>query len=205
MQTIFMRSLFIRSLFMRSVLAMGVGVMVAKSPAAAEPKITETIEYYNVAGSTPQDLRKELNMLGPFDNTENKRLDGVTKWFVNWRYQYSKTGESCGVASATTDVKVTITMPRLKEDVPMPAELRQSFETYLNNLLTHEKGHGKIGIDIARRIEDGIAKLPAEPNCDRMGQVANELGRKLIKEANQQDIDYDARTRHGATQGARFP
>jgi predicted secreted Zn-dependent protease len=182
-----------------------IALCIPVSPISAEPKITETIEYYDVAGSTPQDLRKKLDLLGPFDGVERKRYDGVTKWYVNWRYQYSNTGPGCGIASATTDVKVTITMPRLKADVPTPTELRQSFETYLANLLVHEKGHGKIGIDIARRIEDGIAKLPAEPTCNRMGEVANEFGRKLIKEANQQDIDYDAQTRHGATQGARFP
>lgn len=184
---------------------MAVAVCALVSPVSAEPKVTETVEHYEVSGASPWEVRKALNELGPIDGTEKKRFDAVTKWFVNWRYRYQKTEQSCAIASATTDVKVTITMPRLKDEGAAPPALREAFDTYTANLMVHEKGHGKIGIDIARRIEDGIAKLPAEPNCDRMGQVANELGRKLIKEANQQDIDYDAQTRHGATQGARFP
>lgn len=175
------------------------------SPAVAEPKVTETVEHYEISGASPWEVRKALDQAGPIDSTENKRFDAVTKWYVNWRYRYQRTEQSCAIASATTDVKVTITMPRLKDEGAAPPALRQAFERYTANLLVHEKGHGKIGIDIARRIEDGLAGLPAEPNCDRMGQVANEFGRKLIREANQQDIDYDARTRHGATQGARFP
>lgn len=182
-----------------------VAVCTMVSPALAEPKITETVEHYDVSGSTPKDVRKALNELGPMDKTESRRFDAVTKWYVKWRYTYRNTGQGCEIASAATDVKVDITMPRLKVDTDTPSALRQAFDRYTANLLVHEKGHGKIGIDIARRIEEGLARLPAESNCTRMGQVANEFGRKLVKEANQQDIDYDAQTRHGATQGARFP
>jgi predicted secreted Zn-dependent protease len=183
---------------------LGAGLTTA-TLASAEPKVTETVINYEVSGASPLELRKALNQAGPIDGTENKRFDAVTKWFVNWRYKYNNSGKDCGIASATTEVKVTITMPRLKDEDTAPPALRQAFDTYTANLMVHEKGHGKIGIDIARRIEDGIVKLPAEPSCERMGQVANDFGRKLIKEANQQDIDYDAQTRHGATQGARFP
>jgi hypothetical protein len=38
-----------------------------------------------------------------------------------------------------------------------------------------------------------------------LDDAANDLGHALIKEANQLDIDYDAQTQHGKTQGARFP
>jgi hypothetical protein len=36
-------------------------------------------------------------------------------------------------------------------------------------------------------------------------QAINELGNRTIAEYRQKDKDYDAQTRHGATQGARFP
>jgi predicted secreted Zn-dependent protease len=194
-----------RKISVRSLALLGAATFMALSPVQAEPRVTETVEHYDVSGSTPQEVRKALNQVGPVDKTEGKRFDAVTNWFVNWRYTYSNAGRSCSISSASTDVKVTITMPRLKLDSATPAELRQAFDTYTANLMVHEKGHGQIGIDIAKRIEDGMVKLPAEPNCDRMGQAANEFGRKLIKEANQQDIDYDSQTRHGATQGARYP
>jgi predicted secreted Zn-dependent protease len=143
---------FVAGIWQRGLMIVAVCMLV--SPALAKPTVTETIEYYDVSGSTPQEVRKELNLLGPFEKTEGRWFDAMTKWNVNWRCKCNNTGKGCGIASAKTEVKV---------------------------------------------------KLPGEPNCDRMGQVANELGRKLVKEANQQDIDYDAKTRHGATQGARFP
>jgi predicted secreted Zn-dependent protease len=184
--------------------SMSIGAITAASPASAEPQVKETIAYYNVAGNTPEELRGELNRIGPFDK-DGRQFDAMTRWYVNWRYRYDKTEQACGIASVTTEVKVNIVLPQLVQDAAMPAELRQTFETFVAALLTHGRGHGKIGIDIAGRIEDGIAKLPAEPTCDRMGQVANELGQELIREANRQGADYDAQTNHGGTLGARFP
>jgi predicted secreted Zn-dependent protease len=72
--------------------------------------------------------------------------------------------------------------------------------------MVHEKGHAQNAIDAARKIEAGILALPSEPTCDALRTKANDLGHALmlIKDANQADIDYDRRTQHGATQGARF-
>jgi predicted secreted Zn-dependent protease len=85
-----------------------------------------------------------------------------------------------------------------------PAALGEAFANYTKTLLLHERGHVQNGIDIAKRIEDRIGAMPPERSCTRLGQAANELGQSLIKEGNRQDIDYDARTQPGKTQGARF-
>jgi hypothetical protein len=47
--------------------------------------------------------------------------------------------------------------------------------------------------------------MQPHPTCDALSRAANALGDRLIKEANQMDVEYDARTQHGRTQGARFP
>jgi len=183
---------------------LGTGLVAAGLPASAEPQVKETIAYYDVSGTTAREVRNDLNRLGPFDR-DGRQFDAVTKWYVNWRYRYDRTGQGCGIASATTEAKINIIMPRLVPDAAVPAELSRSFETYSAALLVHERGHGQFGIDAAKRIEAGLVKLPAEPNCERMGQVANEFGHKVIQEMSQQDVEYDAKTNHGETQGARFP
>ena len=45
-----------------------------------------------------------------------------------------------------------------------------------------------------------MARMRECPGC-----AANALGDDLIKEANRKDLDYDASTQHGRSQGARFP
>lgn len=180
------------------------GALLVAPAALAAPAVTETIVYYDIKGATPQDIRAQMRELGPTDFTEGKRYDANTRWNVSWKYNYANTGQGCSISTAYTTVKVTITIPRL-QDVSAPAALKQSFDDYTKNLLVHEKGHGQTAIDIARKIEGRLVAMPPQPSCDRMGKAANELGNALIKEANQADIDYDARTQHGRTQGARFP
>jgi predicted secreted Zn-dependent protease len=182
-----------------------VAALYVAASALAAPAVTETIDYYDVRGSTPQEVRAQLDRLGPIDATEGKRFDADTRWFVNWKFNYMNAGQGCAIASVSTTLKVTITLPRLQADASTPAALKQVFATFTNNLLLHEKGHAQNGIDIARRIEERIGAMPPERSCDGLGQAANELGHSLIKAGNRQDIDYDARTQHGRTQGARFP
>lgn len=185
----------------RAFLVVAMGAIIASSPASAAPKVSESVSYYNVSGKTPQEVRTSLNQNGPTDKS-GKRFDAVTNWYVNWNYNFNKTAKNCAIATASLNVKVEIKMPRLTTD---NATLRQSFDTYTAKLMVHEKGHGKIGVDIASRIETEMAKLPAEATCDAMAKAGNKLGQDLVKVANQQDIAYDASTKHGATQGAVFP
>ena len=105
----------------------------------------------------------------------------------------------------STTVDVTITFPRLSETAKISAVVVRAFADYSEKLLLHEKGHAQNGIDTARRIDDGIAALRLQSTWADLGRAANRLGYSLIEAAKQWDIDYDLRTRHGATQGARFP
>jgi predicted secreted Zn-dependent protease len=170
----------------------------------ADPIVTQTLYFYDVAGVTAQELRTELNRHGPFDQ-QGRRFDGFTRWWVRWRYTYKAVPEGCAIADVSTSADVGITLPRLSADAAAPDDVKQKFADYVAKLRIHEDGHAKHAIDIAGRIEAAIAALPPEATCDRLGQVANERGHALVREANQQDLDYDASTEHGRTQGVIFP
>jgi predicted secreted Zn-dependent protease len=173
--------------------------------AFADPIVTETFDYYDVDGATAQEIRTDLNQRGPIDGHEHRHFDAVTHWYVRWRFTYGDGANNCEIASVSTNVDVTYAFPRLRSESAAPAELRQAFSGYLEKLLTHEKGHAEIAIDIAAQIEKDIRSLPPAPTCASLGEIANNLGRFLMKKANLLEIDYDARTVHGKTQGARFP
>jgi predicted secreted Zn-dependent protease len=170
----------------------------------ADPIVTQTFFFYDVGGTTPPAIRTELNRHGPFD-LQGRRFDGSTRWYVRWRYTYKAVPEGCAIADVSTSTDIAITLPRLSPDTPATEELKRAFSDYVARLREHEDGHAQIAIEISKRIETAIAALPPEPICDRMGQVANDLGQALIKEANNQDFDYDVRTQHGRTQGVIFP
>ncbi len=174
------------------------------SDGLAEPQVTQNIVYYDVSGATASEVRANLNRLGPLDPS-GRRNDGFTRWSVKWTFEYKDDAVGCAIASASTTVEASITMPRLKADASVPATLMRAFTDYSDKLLQHEKWHVQNAIDVARRIENIIRATAPERTCNLLGRFANSLGDRLLKEAVEKDRDYDARTDHGRNEGARFP
>ena len=80
-------------------------------PAHAAVDINDHVERYTIEGATPPELRREMSAKGP-QGKEGQRFDGHTRWYVSWRYQYKNTAGGCAIASVTTSVKATITLPQ---------------------------------------------------------------------------------------------
>jgi predicted secreted Zn-dependent protease len=175
------------------------------SSAAAEPLVKRNTAYYDVVGATARDIRAELDRLRPTDAITKRRRDSTTGWHVKWTYRYRNVGQDCAIARIAVTVDVTVTLPRLAADASRPAELTRAFEEFTAKLLLHEEGHVQNGVDIAKRIEAAILGMKPHPTCDALGRAANALAQSLVKEGNQNDIEYDARTQDGRNQGARFP
>lgn len=125
---------------------------------------------------------------------------------MRWRYRYANRAAGCAIATVRVSVEINITMPKLAVDPSTPPELVRAFASYLEKLMVHEKGHAANAIEVARRIEVGIRNHPPKPACDQLERSVNALGNNTVKdEGNKFDIDDDARTHHGSSQGATFP
>ena len=178
-------------------------VVAPVQPVFTGPSIAH-FDYYDISGSTVQELRADLNLKRPADST-GKRYDYFTRWYIKWRFSYEAAGGQCAIGKVSTTVDVTITFPRLKNTGSTPAEVVQSFERYTEKLLLHARGFEQNAIDTAVKIERGIHSLPPHRTCNEMAGQANSLGYSLINAANQWDLDYNQRTQYGRTLGAVFP
>ena len=172
---------------------------------SAEPTVKEIITYYDITGTTPEVVRNHLNFSRPKNERDGISYDSITRWSVYWRFAYQNGAQGCAIATVSATVDASIVMPRLAAETEAPPALTRAFADYTEKLLVHERGHVKNGVDIARRIEDGIRVLPPRRSCDELARSANALGDSLLKEGNRMDVEYDARTQHGLTQGVRFP
>ncbi len=169
--------------------------------AAAAPLRAEVIEKretqsYTIEGATIEGARKQMNERRP------RGYDAYTEWKIRWDYSYRKTAAACSIASVKTHLDIVFHLPRLETQTPA---LQTSFRAYLQKLQLHEDGHAANGMTVARRVDSALPALPAASTCEEMGRSANALGERLVKEGNALDLDYDSRTRHGLTQGARWP
>jgi predicted secreted Zn-dependent protease len=72
-------------------------------------------------------------------------------------------------------------------------------------LKTHEAGHQQIAIEAGREIRQTLKGLPAYLSCSELEQAADAAGQNILDQFREKEKSYDQTTKHGATQGARFP
>jgi predicted secreted Zn-dependent protease len=170
----------------------------------ATPIITEKTTHYKINGNSAQELRNQMSMLGPTD-IATERYDASTHWYIKWQYHFEPVGSQCHLTKIDVNVDVLYRFPEWPEDVSTNVSLRNHWNTYLQHLKIHEKGHAENGIEAARTIERALIDLPAMQSCDALVNTADNIAHKIIALHNTKDIHYEDETNHGETQGATFP
>lgn len=171
-------------------------LVVAQTSARAEinEEVAET--YYDVEHEEGDSLRAVIGDASPIEGGYH----GYTKWNLKWSFSFDWDDESCWVSDVTVNMSATITLPELYTDDP---SAQRRFDRYIVALREHEEGHVDTARLAAEEIEEAVLNMDARPTCKILGRDANALSQAIVKRGNQRDKDYDRRTDHGRTQGAR--
>lgn len=124
---------------------------------------------------------------------------------MSWWYQDRISAGECRFTAVEVQLELKYTYPRWRPPSPVSRALPGEWRRYLSALHTHENGHGAIAIAVSRQVLAGIRELAPRPSCQRLTAAADALGASGLERMNGLEQAYDARTNHGATQGARFP
>ena len=172
--------------------------------ANAEPRIEIKILEYQASGTTATEVGANLYRFGPID-INGRKAWATTAWDPRWVFRYEPKSKGCIVTAVTVSGTITIRMPRLADAERMQPKLRRTFDVFMRNLLGHERGHERLLVAAARKIEKGIRGLPPQPSCSQTEQKANALGHKVLKEADLANRAYDAREQHRLNGDLRVP
>lgn len=159
--------------------------------------------YYSVTGATLSEIRQSMRQSRPWK--DRKDLDGFTEWNVAWTFSTTATATGCRCSTFATQTRVVITLPKWVKPADASPETADSWKQYADALALHETGHGRHAILASTQLQRGMQSIGERPTCEALKQAINELGDRTITEFRRKDEDYDRETRHGATQGARFP
>jgi predicted secreted Zn-dependent protease len=96
-------------------------------------------------------------------------------------------------------------MPEWTPPPEAAADLVERWNRYHTALQRHEDGHKEHGLGAARDVREKLRALDAEPDCDSMNREANAVANRVVEQYKAKDRTFDKETRHGASQGARFP
>ena len=191
-----------RSKRMHSGLLFFMFLLAASQGALAEPRINEKREYYDIRGRSESELKSELNSKGVYDGRMN---DAYTKWYVRWNYGYQSGPDGCSLKEVRTSADINIKLPRWKNENDGPADVREKWSRFIKALEEHENGHLDFGVKTATEIDEALLHMPAYPDCEQMGNAANDKANEILGKYLAEEKAYDAQTNHGVTQGAVFP
>jgi predicted secreted Zn-dependent protease len=179
--------------------------MPGASPALAELQVEQILDYYDVAGATAQEVRANLDRLGPTWTLDGKHYDSNVGWTYDFDYRFGPTARGCMMKAVTLRTRITITTPRLKADAGAPPALRTAFAAFTDKLMEYDKHRAEIVLEAGKRIEDGIMGLPPQRNCLDLKPIAKHLADNVAKDVARLMHDYIRRTDAGRAQGAVFP
>lgn len=152
--------------------------------------------YYEVSGTTAAELRTQLNQQSPVDSLDGLHYDARTDWYVSWTWP-GYGGSDCDLSKASVSYDIKVTAPHWKPATDADQKLIEQWNRYLGNLALHEQGHVDNVVNNYSRVLDVIQSA----TCATADQAAQDM-LNIFRSA---DIEYDTKTRHGETQGARFP
>lgn len=169
--------------------------------------LTREEKYYQIAGTTPKELRKQLDKFGPVDKETGKKFDARTDWLIEWHYYYNESTNECKIDTNRVDVTLTLTFtyPEWKYPPDASSSVVDKWNTYMKNLIIHEEGHASIASEGAQTIYDTITAMPSATTCAALEKATNAAAQGKIDEIKGQEKQYDKETEHGKTQGAIFP
>jgi predicted secreted Zn-dependent protease len=160
-----------------------------------------TIEQYSVVGRTAEEVRAELDKLGPKDAEGNPR-DAFTEWKISWRWPVTDNGPD--FSNTIIDRRVHITLPRWENRALADPEARSRWNSYLAALVKHERQHVSIVDERAPLIADEI-RSAFQSNPQLTVREAHLIAGRVLARIRAADREFDERTRHGHEEGVRFP
>jgi predicted secreted Zn-dependent protease len=169
----------------------------ATSGATGALDLRLAINTYEVRGRDHDALARSLNANGP------RGFHGLTTWKIDYEFTTKREQGGCRVETVRVTVGGQILMPRWADESAAPPELQRRWNDYYAALKLHEDGHIQNGRDLALLVKERLMGLGTIP-CDGVNARAQSEFDRLYQNLKTRDQDYDARTNHGATQGAVF-
>ena len=153
------------------------------------------ISYYDIEGTTEEELRAQLDEMGPVDSSGYKG-DALAEWNISWNWPGYGSGD-CDLSQAEVSYEVKVLFPRWNPPEDASNNLVLKWFNYTYRLTKHEQGH----VDFVVGNYGDVLEAIQGANCE----TADAAAETAVEQFRAFDLEYDRQTDHGATQGARFP
>jgi predicted secreted Zn-dependent protease len=168
--------------------------------------VTRTTVYYDVAGSTIEELVESMADkspagIGGFD----AKTDFSFVWDADRLLERHADGTRvCRLHNASVVIDITVHLPRFSAVADASREIQRAWRSYISALERHELNHVEDFVEIGSLIPAALEAITST-NCTVAWHTANAKGKEFTALAQQRALDYDLQTNHGAKEGAILP
>jgi predicted secreted Zn-dependent protease len=156
---------------------------------------------YPIRGSTVAEIAQQLG-LGHGDSGSD--YVGATAAQVEWQFAQQRHEDTCAITEILVTLQVQTRLPEWVRPPSVSVMLEREWKAFLEANERHENGHRNIALHTASAIARSLAEEHGLP-CVELDQLANASARAQWELGHQHQLDYDAATLHGQTQGVRWP
>ena len=177
-----------------------IATFVALGACTTVPGSGVSVDYYNVRGTTANQIDGEIRRRGP----NNGHALAVARIRMIPEVQYDQRANGrCRYRVARIGVAAAITLPRFIDRNRTDNDLRQAIDNLDEYARFHEAVHVAIAEEYADRIGRNIRSLPYAPSCTALDAQAATISRTLLREhdAAQKKFDRDEQVRLAALTG----
>jgi predicted secreted Zn-dependent protease len=155
---------------------------------------------YDVQGNSVAALVAEKDAKGPMD--DGKRFFAKTEWNLHWNYRYAARGGAFVITTLFVTAEITYRMPRRIPPPTEPDRVAAQWAQFMEALTKHEEGHAQNAIEHGKALYGALRAHGPFVSMQALKDFIQAEGDQCIAETREADKQYDARTGHGATQGA---
>jgi len=160
------------------------------------------VEYYEIQGATPEELRREMDRLGPLDD-RGRRRDAFARWRISWSWPLKSSGKP-DFAGAMSQFEGVMTLPRWLGREDASTELIERWDHFMAAVRRHEEGHLGPAREATPQVAEAI-RAAAGLNPGLTIREAHRIAEAVVRSVRAHDREYDERTRNGQTEGVRWP
>jgi len=152
--------------------------------------VTTETKYYDIKGSTLEELQAQVASLGPHG------FMAETVPFYHWNYTYKKENGTCRIDRVRVETRIVFTYPRLNDPAADPA-LADELEKRVVLIRPHEGEHEGIDRRTGQEIYDTIAGLQPAPSCAELEKELDARAQGVIAKGREANDELDRATDHG--------
>lgn len=170
--------------------------------ALSRPNIKYATEYYDVFGSTRDEIRASMEQKKTDTFLEGHDAATISKTTIN--FATKQLTNKCDAVLIQFDSFITYVYPRWDSPTGALADLVSKWNSFQATLKIHEEGHAKIEADRIHLLFQELISFSEHKMCDGFDHAWRAKADAFDAESIQLGAEYDRATQSGKTQGASF-